>query len=228
MDILAADLLIPAVVAVVMVPAVQYLLNRRSAQAQGAFAARSAFYERLLTNLTRYVEYVKWLPPNQRSPQPDDDVDTAVITREIELSMRLHGSPVLRLRVNELIIALEEAKWQSDLMLRERDRAYGLGTDTFEQEWAHDRAFQHADRKGRADEWAAECLDRVKFRMRLELYGWRRWSPLTWLLARQAAKRVRAGRTDPVLGGGGVPWEPPPGRREKWEASRSNGDTASA
>lgn len=148
MDILAADLLIPAVVAVVMVPAVQYLLNRRSAQAQGAFAARSAFYERLLTNLTRYVEYVKWLPPNQRSPQPDDDVDTAVITREIELSMRLHGSPVLRLRVNELIIALEEAKWQSDLMLRERDRAYGLGTDTFEQEWAHDRAFQHADRKG--------------------------------------------------------------------------------
>lgn len=215
-----ADVIVPALVAVIAVPAVQYLFGRRGAQAQGAFEARRAFYDVLLTNLTRYVEYVKWLPPNMSSnPNRPDGSDVAIPT-EIEMAMRLHASPVLRVRVNELLEALDEAKWQSDLMLRERDRADGLPKDTFEKEWAHDRAHQHARRKSRADKWAAECLDRIKHRMRYELYGWRRGTPFIKVLARSSANRVRDGRTDPLMGAGGVPWEPPPGRREEWEASR--------
>jgi hypothetical protein len=103
MDISWADVVVPAVVAVLISPLVQYLVSRRSAQAQGAFEARREFYDELLTNLASYVDYVKWLPPNARTPQPghEDAANRVAVTPRMEIAMRLHASPTLRVRINE-------------------------------------------------------------------------------------------------------------------------------
>lgn len=221
MNIDWADVVVPAAVAVVVSPFVQYLATRRSDQAQGAFAARKEFYDDLLAGLSLYVEYVKGLPPNARTPRPGDpDPKNQVIVQpELQNAMRLHASPVLSLQVIELVNAADEAKWQSDYAVRERARADALPPDSFEREWARHRYFQHCDRKHHADQWTAQCLENVRFRMRYELYGWRRRSPIATLRARRASKRMTARRTDRL--GGGVPLDPPPGQRELWESKRT-------
>ena len=210
-----ADVLIPTLVAIVAVPIVQFVLGRRSAQAQGAFQSRVAIYEEMLTNLTGYREYVQYMPPNRRSEQGIVEPDPKQ-AEKLELAMRLHASPILRIYIKELLQALDESKGQSWAFERALHQMEVEPPKTFQSDWAFMRSGEHMKRKAIADKWAASCLERVKQRMRWELYGFMKNSWWLRLRTRPVAKRVMRGKTGFFTAGAD---QPPPELLQKYGMS---------
>ena len=198
---MVGEFLAGVAVAVILSPVVQYLFSRRSAQAEAAYGSRVGIYAEMFSALTRYKEHVKWTSPNTRGPAeafPDPDPWTA----ELELSMSLHASTVIRTQIEELLTALNESKWQSFHHENDTQWAITQTSRSFEQEWVTWRATEHARLKFENDKWADECLRRIKDRMRFELYG---WMPVDNMFSRRRvkpiAKRIAARRTNPLTGG---------------------------
>jgi hypothetical protein len=194
------DVLVPAVVTILLVPLVAFLFDRRAAQAQGAFEVRRDFYEHIFKALTAYYEHVHYLPPNVRSGQPPTDPNKAVLSEDLAFKMNLHGSPVLLAYVQELLAALDESKGQSWHRV-EMKHQMELADDPAEKERLARLMFEHDNRKLKDDAWARECLERVRQRMRWELYGWRRSNAYLRLRLRGTAKRIASNRTDFFTGG---------------------------